>query len=172
MNSTTTVQGMTLDVQTIEARGAKQKTEVKMMGNTVQKIVFDGKAGYMEAQGQKVPMPEAEATKMAKDTEIFPELTMAKSGEFKVAGIEKFNGEDSYVVKSNDETHYYSVKTGLKTGESKIEKGQAVPVTYSDYKDVSGVKLPYKFTQSAMGMDMEFTVKSYTVNQATDADFK
>ena len=170
--ATTTVQGMALEVQDVSAKGGKKRTEVKMMGNTVQKIVFDGKTGSMEVQGQKMPIPEAEASKMAKDTELFPELSMAKSAEYKLAGIENFGGEDSYVIKGSDATYYYSVKTGLKTGEVKVEQGQTVPTTYSDYKDVSGVKMPYKFTQNAMGMDMEFTVKSYEINQAKDADFK
>jgi hypothetical protein len=47
-----------------------------------------------------------------------------------------------------------------------------VPTTYSDYKDVAGVKMPYTITVSQMGMDMTMNVKSYEVNQAKDSDFK
>src|SRR5690606_28350666 len=62
VNSITTdasakVQGMDLDMNMIQAKGGKMKMEIKMMGNTFQKIVFDGKEGYMEMQGQKSPMP-------------------------------------------------------------------------------------------------------------------
>ena len=109
---------------------------------------------------------------MAKETELFPELAFAKSTDYKVAGIEKFNNEDSYVVKGKTYTYYYSVTTGLKTGEVKTQEGQSVPTTYGDYKEVSGVKMPYKFSQNMGGMDMEFLVKEIKVNQATDANFK
>lgn len=171
-NATTKVQGMELVMKLIEAKGAKQNLDVKMMGNSMQKIVFDGKKGYMEMQGQKQPMPATVAAEMSKDQEIFPEVNFAKNANYIVSGIEKMNGEDSYVVKEGSNSYYYSVKTGLKTGEVKMEEGQAVPTTYSDYKEVAGVKLPYKFTQNAGGMDMEFHVTSYEVNQAKDADFK
>ncbi|WP_435525999.1 hypothetical protein, partial [Chryseobacterium indoltheticum] len=44
--------------------------------------------------------------------------------------------------------------------------------TFADYKDVSGVKMPYSITVNQMGMDMVMKVKSYEVNQAKDSDFK
>ena len=89
-----------------------------------------------------------------------------------MAGIEKYNNEDSYVVKGAKETYYYSVKTGLKTGEVKSAEGASVPTSYADYKDVSGVKLPYTINQNMGGMDINLTVKSYQLNQAKDSDFK
>ena len=99
-NATAKVQGMDLALKLIQGKGAKTFMDVQMMGNTVQKIVFDGKSGYMEAQGQKMPLPAETAAEMAMDTELFPELTFAKSSDFSVAGIEKNNGEDAYVIGS------------------------------------------------------------------------
>ena len=163
---------MDLDLHLIQGKGGKMMMDIKMMGNTMQKIVFDGKDGYMEAQGQKMPLPAEQKTEMAKDSELFPELGFAKSADYKVAGIEQYNGEDSYVVKGKDVTYYYSVKTGLKTGEVKSAGGQTIPTTYADYRDVAGVKVPYKFTQNMGGMDVEFIVKDIKANQAKDADFK
>lgn len=166
------IQGMEMDMNLIQAKGAKTFMDLKMMGNTMYKMVFDGKAGYMEQQGQKMPFPAEAATEMAKDTELFPEINFAKSTDYKLAGIEKNNGEDAYAVKGKDVTYFYSVNTGLKTGEIKSQQGQSVPTTYSDYKEVSGVKMPYKFSQNLGGMDVEFNVKDIKVNQAKDADFK
>ena len=171
-NASAKVQGMDMDMNMIQAKGGKMVMDMKMMGQTMQKIVFDGKAGYAEAQGQKMPLPADAAAEMAKETELFPEVNFAKNADYKVAGIEKFNGEDSYVIKATDATYYYSVKTGLKTGEVKTQQGQSVPTNYSDYKDVSGVKMPYKIGQNLGGMDVEFIVKDIQVNQAKDADFK
>lgn len=103
-------------------------------------------------------------------------MSFAKSADYKLGGIEKINGEDSYVIKGGDTTYYYSVATGLKTGETKKVKAQGqemiIPTTFSDYKEVNGVKMPYTISVSQMGMDMTMKVKSYEVNKATDADFK
>ena len=65
-------------------------------------------------------------------------------------------------------TLYYSVKSGLKVGESSKEG----TTTFSNYQTVSGIKIPYTISQSMQGMDMEFKVKSFEINKATDADFK
>ena len=170
-DATTKVQGMDMSMKLIQAKGGKMAMDMKMMGNTVQKIIFDGKDGYMEAQGQKMPLNEKQKAEMA-DPELFPELTFAKSAEYKLAGIEKYNNEDSYVVKGAKDTYYYSVKTGLKTGEVKVGEGGSIPTSYADYKEVSGVKLPFTIIQNMGGMDINLAVKSYLINQAKDSDFK
>ena len=172
INATTKVQGMDMSMKMIQGKGGKMLQDVQMMGNSVQKTVFDGKEGYISGQGQKMPMPEEAKKAMMKDSEIFPELLFAKSADYKVAGIEKFNDEDSYVVKGIDTTYYYSVKSGLKTGEVKTAEGQSVPTLYSNYKSVSGVMMPYMMKVNMGGMDIDLAVQSITVNQATDADFK
>lgn len=171
-DATTKVQGMDMSMKMVQAKGGKMSMNISMMRNTVQKIVFDGKEGYMEAQGQKKPLSDKQKAEMSKDTELFPELTFAKSAEYKLAGIEKYNNEDSYIVKGAKETYYYSVKTGLKTGEVKTGEGGSIPTSYADYKEVSGVKLPFTIIQNMGGMDINLTVKSYLVNQAKDSDFK
>ena len=171
-DATTKVQGMDMSMKMTQAKGGKMAMNISMMGNTVQKIVFDGKDGYMEAQGQKMPLNDKQKAEMIQETELFPELTFAKSPKYKLAGIEKFNNEDSYVIKDDKTTYYYSVKTGLKTGEVKAGEGGSIPTSYADYKDVSGVKMPYTIIQNMGGMDINLAVKSYTVNQAKDSDFK
>jgi zinc protease len=176
MNASMTMQGQNIDLKVVKAQGGKEITMVTAGGQVFQKQVFDGKTGYSEQMGQKVPMKAEEIAGRQKNTELFEELGFAKSAEYKVTGIEKVGGEDSYVVKGGDTTYYYSVKTGLKTGETKTIKAQgqeiSVPTVFSDYKDVAGVKMPYTISVNQMGMDMTMNVKSYEVNQAKDTDFK
>lgn len=172
MNASGKIQGQELGITEIRAKGGKISQEMKMMGQTLQKMVFDGKNGSMIARGQKMPLPDDEKKSLMKDYELFPELNFGKTTTYKLAGIEKFNNEDSYVVKGETTTYYYSVATGLKTGEVEVEGGQSVPTTFSNYKDVFGVKMPYTLKQDMGGMDVEFNVSSYTVNQAKDSDFK
>ena len=167
-NASATVQGMALELKEIKAKGGKVNQSLSMMGQTIQKMVFDGKDGRMEAQGQKMPIPAQKKEELLKSSEIFPELTLAKAADVKLGGIEKFNNEDCYAIKEGGSVSYYSVKTGLKTGET----GDGATTNFSDYKEVSGVKLPFTMTQSMGGQDFEFKVKSYELNKATDADFK
>ena len=49
-----------------------------MMGNVMQKQVFNGSAGYTEAQGQKIPMGEDELAKMKNSSQPFEELVFLK----------------------------------------------------------------------------------------------
>ena len=69
-NASAKVQGMDLDMNMIQAKGGKMLMEIKMMGNTMQKIVFDGKDGSMEMQGQKVPLPADSKAEMAKNLSL------------------------------------------------------------------------------------------------------
>lgn len=162
---------MDMSMKLIQAKGGKMMMDMKMMDNSVQKIVFDGKEGYVEGQGKKMPLNDKQKASMA-EPELFPELTFAKSADLKLTGIEKYNNEDSYVVKGAKNTYYYSVKTGLKTGEIKAGDGGSIPTSFADYKDVSGVKLPFTIIQNMGGMDINMTVQSYQLNQAKDSDFK
>ncbi|CAD7800488.1 putative zinc protease [Chryseobacterium aquaeductus] len=176
MTAAMSVQGQNIDFKTIKAQGGKELTMVTMGGMTLQKQVFDGKTGFSEQQGQKVAMTKEEIADNLKNTELFEELGFAKSADYKLAGIEKIGGEDSYAIKTADKSYYYSVKTGLKTGETETVKAQGqtmtIPTTFSNYKDVAGVKMPYTINVNQMGMDMTMNVKSYEVNQAKETDFK
>ena len=175
-NASLSMQGQNLEFKIVKAKGGKESQTITAGGMTVQKQVFDGKTGYSEAMGQKAEMSKEEIADRLKNPELFEELGFAKSADYKLAGIEKINGEDSYAIKSGGDTYYYSVKSGLKTGETKTESAQGqtftIPTTFSDYKEVSGVKMPFTITVNQMGMDMTMKVKSYEVNQAKDTDFK
>ncbi|MDR7693385.1 hypothetical protein RIU14_01180 [Riemerella anatipestifer] len=176
MNATATVQGMPLEMTLVQAKGGKMMMDMKMMGNSMQKVVFDGKDGYIMAQGNKIPMPEQAKQEMQKSTEVFKELTFANNSNYELKGIEKVSNEDAYAIKSGKTTYFYSVKSGLKLGETKVEKmgdkEMIIPSTFSDYKEVSGVKMPFKINQNMSGMDITFEVKSYEFNKAQETDFK
>jgi predicted Zn-dependent peptidase len=176
MNASMSMQGQNIDFKIVKAQGGKELTTVTAMGQVVQKQVFDGKTGFSEQMGKKVDMKPEQIAEKQKNTELFEELGFAKSADYKLGGIEKIGGEDSYAIKGGDTTYYYSVATGLKTGETKKVKAQGqemtIPSTFSNYKDVNGVKMPYTISVNQMGMDMTMNVKSYEVNKATDADFK
>lgn len=176
MNADATVQNMPINMTMSRALGGKSLMDIKVMGNSMQKIVFDGTNGKMMAQGQSMDLPEETKAQMLADKLLFPELGFANNKDLKITGVEKINNEDSYGIKDASTTYYYSLSTGLKTGETKTQKmgGQemTVPVTFSDYKVVDGVKYPFKMSQSMMGQSIDFIIKDYQINKAKDADFK
>lgn len=176
MTSSATIQGMEIEMKDTSDTTGRKAVLVSMMGNVVQKIVFDGKEGYTEAQGTKMPMPAEMKTKYLANAQIFPELNYGSAKDVVLKGIEKMDGEDAYVVKSDNTNTYYSVATGLKLAEvitSKNKEQQVtVPTYFSDYKEVNSVKMPYTIKTQNNGMDMEFKVKSYEVNTTKDEDFK
>ena len=170
------MQGMELGIKNTQALGGKMNMEVSMMGNTVQKITFDGTKGSMSAQGNKMDMPAEMAATYAKEKNLFPELTFGTSKDYTLAGIEKISGEDAYAVKTADATYYYDVKTGLKVAEIKKQKMQGkeveIPTYYSNYKEVDGVKLPFTIKVNQMGQDMQLDVKTNELNKSKPQDFK
>ncbi len=119
MNASMSMQGQNIDFKIIKAQGGKEVTTVTAMGQVMQKQVFDGKTGYSEQMGKKVDITPEEIAEKQKTPELFEELSFAKSADYKLGGIEKINGEDSYAIKGGNTTYYYSVATGLKTGETK-----------------------------------------------------
>ena len=100
---------------------------------------------------------------------------MLKKTGVTLEGIESINGQDSYALKNGKSTLYYDVKTGLKTAEAKTMEQGGQKMTqmryYSDYRDVKGIKFPYK-TMMSVGVDIELNTTDIKINEGvTDADF-
>lgn len=169
VTATAEVQGMPIEMTMLQAQGGKQMMEMKAMGNTMQKMVFDGAKGYIMAGGQKMDLKPEQIKEMAGKS-LFPELNFNAATQ--VLGQEKFNNEDAYAVKDGKHTYYYSVATGLKIGDVTTTERGDIPSTYSDYKAVNGVMYPYKIAQSLGGMDVTFNVQNVELNKAAAGDFQ
>ncbi len=176
MTASGTVQGMTLEVFKKVTSDNKMTQGFSAMGQT-QKIVFNGTTGYIAGGGQKMDIPAEDIAEMKKEALPFPELKLKNDASLKIKGIENFNGADAYAIVDGDATLYYDVTSGLKLGKVETAKGpdgQSVNVTtpYSDYRDVKGVKIPYKTTMN-IGIDVELTVSDVKINEGVaPADFQ
>ena len=143
----TEIQGMALNMKTFQMHPKNFKMEMSMMGNVMQKQVFNGSNGYTEAQGQKIPMSDDELAKLKNSSQPFEELSILETGE--LTGVEEVNGASAYVIQFNEsETNYYDVETGLKVKKVTTvtgPNGQIIeqPADYSDYQEVDGVKFPF-----------------------------
>lgn len=170
------VQGMKLNLKSINTTEGKTMTLVTGMGMELSKTVFNGKTGYSVNQGQRKEMDAEEIADYRYEALPFPELTMAEKAGLKIAGIENFGGKDSYVITDGKKKHFYDIASGLKTGTSTEVEAQGQKfvqtVTYGEYKEYDGIKIPSEFTLN-VGMDMVFKMVDVKFNEpVSDTDFQ
>ena len=170
-----TIQGTPLVMTMKAAAPNKVSQEISVMGNTMQKTVFNGTTGYSSSRGQKKEMTAEEIAKAKTESGIFKDLTYA-SGE--LLRIEPLEGENAIVLKYKDSEIYYDMTSGLKVKEVKTATGPdgkeiKVPTVYADYKEVNGVKFPHSIGIKSGPMNLDFVVQEIKVNEGvSDADFK
>lgn len=182
MQMSTEMQGQKLTM-TRRAKGAnKSAMSVTMMGQEMMKTVSDGQTASRTMQGQSQKL-EGKDLDMAIQAGMFPELYFSANKVTSVLeGTEKVDGKDAYRVKNSTPggatwTNLYDAATGLKLQTISMQRGPqgevAQTVSYDDYKDVNGVKIPYTIKQPMGPMTMTLAVDKVEVNKGlTDADFK
>jgi zinc protease len=178
MKSTYTMemQGMLLNVVTTRKLPNKFLLDVNMLGNSMQKIVFNGTKGSMTAQGAKKDFDAKEIEEYKDKGEMNEDLAYLNAGyTLKVLGTEKVSGEPAYqidITKPNGKkiTEYYDVKTGFKV---KSEEAQESPMGgsftqstyYSDYKmGANELQFPNTIKQSMGPQMLDMKMKSIEVN--------
>ncbi|WP_165731791.1 pitrilysin family protein [Polaribacter sp. 20A6] len=175
ITSAAKVQGMDISLVTKTAAPNKSVVIVSGMGQVLQKMVFDGETGYQEARGNKKEMTAEEITKSKAKNTIIGELAY-KEGE--LLRIEPLEDTKAYVIKYDDKEIFFDVKSGLKLQEVQVVKTPdgkevRVPSTFSNYKEVKGVKFPFSMGQKMGPMDIKFEVTEIKINEGvTDEDFK
>lgn len=170
-----TVQGTELEL-VVKTAPKKLGIEMKAMGMVMSKQVVNEKEAYAMQQGQRKDFAGEELEDMKAEATTFKELALLTNKQIALTGIENINGADAYVIKNGKSTLYYDVKSGFKVAEAKeLEQGgQKMTQTtyYQDYKDVKGLKFPYK-TIMNVGIEIELTTTEVKINEGvTDADFK
>jgi hypothetical protein len=169
------MQGQQMDLTTKVTASGQSLTEVGMGGTVMQKQIFNKEDGFVVARGQKIPFTEEQIAAAKAEAHPFPELR-AKNAT--VEGVETVNGEEAYVINMGQNTqNYYSTDSGLKLQTVKtVQQGpqtMTIPITYSDYKEVNGVKFPFMISQTMGPMTLEFNVTDVKINEGvTDADFQ
>ncbi|SEC26842.1 Predicted Zn-dependent peptidase [Tenacibaculum sp. MAR_2009_124] len=173
-SSNAEIQGTPVSLVTKIAAPNKQSNVISVMGNVMQKMVFNGATGYQEARGQKKEMTAEELEESKKTTAPFADEAYRKGI---LDRIEPIEGNNAYVIKFGKSEIFYEVKTGLKIKQVKTAKGPQgevkVPTVFSDYKEVNGVKFPHKVTRTTGPMKMEFIAKEIKINEGvSDEDFR
>ena len=171
------MQGMTLEIESKKTNAQQSFLTVKMMGNVMQKQVINKTEGYMEAQGQRMPMDADALAKALPDTAVFAELILDPA-QLSLAGIVDVNGTKAYKLKVSDsKSYFYSVESGLKIKISETQEMQGNTITQEtmigDYKAVDGILFPHTVTQSFGPQKIDFITSSIELNVSfSDEDFQ
>ena len=147
-------------------------SEVSAMGQSMMKTVVDGESGYVVMQGQRKDMTDDEVKKTVLEASPFPEVNYLNGG-VTLEKIEDVDGEKAYRIKvSEEQTNFYSVESGLKIKEIKTTPMGSASTFFTEYQEISGVKFPFKISQTMGPRKFDFAVKEIKVNEGvTDADF-
>lgn len=173
------IQGQSLDFNIKSSVEGKLAIDMSMpaMGMTIMKQRVTPTGAYGEYQGQKKTFEGDDLKGMQEQAHPFFELGFVNNPKITFAGIEKINDADAYVLKTSKAKIFYDVKTGYRVAvETERKVGDQMvksSIYYGDYKDVKGIKYPYKMNLEAGPMPIEFNVTDVKVNEGvSDADFQ
>lgn len=166
------MQGMNVNVTLYQKYPNKLHQEVDA-GVFKQKTVFDGEKGYVEAMGQKQEL-QGDQLESLKNEALDAVLDYSKYGITpELTGMENINGKDAYRVVltsagGKKTTQYYDPDTWLLIRSvSTISTPQGSftqTMDMSDYKEVDGVKYPFKYIQSFGPQSIELNVNTIEIN--------
>ncbi|MEZ4945312.1 MAG: insulinase family protein [Cyclobacteriaceae bacterium] len=172
--------GTELTMTVIKSAPKKSLLEITANGSIFQKVVSNGKEAVISSMGQTLPIDTETREKTIFESAIFPELVL-EGVSAKLIAIEKVDGKDAYAISytltsGGTSTYYYDIQTGLKlrqTENLQTPQGTMVAVTtYSDYKEVEGVKFPQKIAQQQGPMSFTFELEDIQINsEVKDALF-
>jgi hypothetical protein len=175
MVSNATIQGTPLVMTTKASAPNKTLMTISVMGNTMQKVVFDGEKGYQEAQGRKTDMKPEDITEGKEANAIFNDLNYTSG---KLTRIEPIDGKNTIVLKIGNEEIFYDMTSGLKVKSVKSVKTPdgkevKVPTTYGDYKAVEGIMFPHSIEIKSGPMNLNFKIVEIKINEGVeDKDFE
>ncbi|WP_209329816.1 peptidase, M16 family protein [Lunatimonas salinarum] len=169
------IQGMTLEISsTSDQENKRLVQQTAMNGNVVQKtIVKDGK-GFISAMGQVQELQSEQLDAVNAQIFVFPEIHYERLGyTLSSEGESEVDGEKVHVLKIVTKTgietkEYYSVQSGLKLRTSSEQAGD---ISYSDYREVDGLKIPHKMaiSNAMLPMPIEATLVMAKFNDNLDS---
>ncbi|HYW95121.1 MAG TPA: pitrilysin family protein [Bacteroidales bacterium] len=148
----TSIQGMDINIVIYQKVPDKFMMDMKMNGNDIMKQVYDGEHGYIKSMMGEVEVTGDTLAKMKEQSMVMPALHYSDEGyKLELAGIEEINGQEAYVVNITSpggftSTAYFSTDSGLIIRNVSDIGGNQQASNLSDYKEVNGVKYPFKRT--------------------------
>jgi outer membrane lipoprotein-sorting protein len=177
MRGTAMGQSITLTVK--QKSPNKLRQEVKA-GGMEQVIIYDGEKAVMKVMDQKIEVKDKELEALKIEAQMDFLLDPKSYGvTLSYEGNETVNGKPAYKIKMVLPSglrwfSFFDVESGLKLKDQREIQTQMglgeQTVTYDDYREVEGVKYPYKIVQSFGGQSVDVTVSSIKVNKGLADD--
>jgi photosynthetic reaction center cytochrome c subunit len=163
----------------IYSKGPDKRVSISHTPDGDNITAFDGHAGWLGFSGHTVHDmhgPDIDAASMDADLQ-FPAHLKAMFSETKVQGMEKIGDHDTYLVVGQREGKtplelYFDEKSGLlvrlvRYGETPLGR-LPTQIDYDDYRDASGVKIPFRWTLARPGGRFTIQVSDVKVNVPVD----
>jgi len=166
----------------IYARAPNQRTTIVQTpsGNSVS--TFDGRSGWLAAPHRPVPvlaLAGADLDGLRLDAELtFPARIKQLAGNWRVGLPVSINGNDAYAVQGTSAggatiTLFFDAESGLLVRQVRYADSPVgrIPTQtdYSDYRDVSGVKMPFTWTVTWLDGRDTIELKELRANVPVDA---
>lgn len=175
--------GQGIDMTIYQKAPNMMATVVTIPGMGEQTTVFNGETAWSDSAmtGPRL-MTDEEMTSIKRQAAMDAQTAPEKYYEsIQTLSRTEFAGEAAYelelVPKDGGETitQFYSVESGLLIGQSYTQSTQQgdieVRITMSDYREVGGIKMPFKskLEYPAMSMSQELAISSIEVDKDIDA---
>ncbi len=163
-----TMQGTTISMTQCQ-KAPNKFYQLVDFGVGQQTTVFDGEKGKMSAMGQEQNIPPEQVEQM-KLGSLYSMLEYAKNNiKTELAGMEAINNKDAYRVaftfpSGKKSTNYYDVNSGLLVRTVDEGAGATQTVDFDDYRDVQGVKYPFKMSLVTPQGAIDLITSSIEVN--------
>ncbi len=174
---TANIQGTPLEGYSLKNDKNQSVFRITVMGQVMQKTVFNKYQGYNEGMGQKINISEDELEIAIIQSALFTETNLDYSA-IELVGTSVVNDEEVYEVKITDNiSAFYSKISGLKLKEvTTLEvQGNAISneVYFEDYQEVDGILFPGVQRILVGPQEIKFKVTSTKLNvQTSDSDFE
>jgi predicted Zn-dependent peptidase len=162
---TMAIQGMSLDINTIQKAPNKVHLEIVMGGNVITRQVFDGVNGKVISPMGEQQLEGVMLEEMKETATLFPELGFKTDGtKIELLGMEELDGLQMYKLQiirpsGKTSTTFFSVKDGLKYREISPSPQGTISSTFLKYQVYNGVKIPTSMKQNMgpQSFDVEFS---------------
>ena len=165
----------------IYARAPNQRTTIVRSESGVSTTTFDGRNGWIAAPFRPVPVlaiAGADLDGLRLEAELsFPSRIRQTLGQWRVGGRIAIDDREVHVVQGTGTggvtaTVYFDVETGLLRRHIRYVESPVgrIPtqVDYSDYRDVAGVKMPFRWTVTWLDGRDSIELKEIRPNVAID----
>lgn len=175
MNASASMQGQTINFDTYIKSPDKSFMQIGSQGMVFAKQIYNAGKGVnvTPMSNETKPMEAAELASFKEQALVVGEAFYKELGyTCTLLGIEQQRNEDKWykvlieIPGTDPQTSYFDVNTGLKV---KTEmKGSYT--SFSDYREVNGVKFPYTMQSSMEGQAFTITVNNATANTKISDD--